>query len=77
MSQHLPVLSGDTVISALEQLGFYRMKGRGKGSHVVLGRANSPTQLTVPRHGTLKRGLLRALIRNAGLTVEEFNRLVR
>jgi predicted RNA binding protein YcfA (HicA-like mRNA interferase family) len=30
--------------------------------------------LTVPRHKELKRGTLRTLIRDAGLTVEEFTR---
>lgn len=33
--------------------------------------------LTVPLHRELDRGLLRALIRKAGLTVEEFEKLLR
>jgi hypothetical protein len=35
-------------------------------------RENSPAVLTVPLHDTLGRGLLRALVREAGLTVDEF-----
>lgn len=39
---------------------------------MVLVRAGIPTNLTVPDHRELDRGLLRGLIRDAGLTVEEF-----
>jgi predicted RNA binding protein YcfA (HicA-like mRNA interferase family) len=34
--------------------------------------ANARLPLTVPDHAELKSGLLRALIRDAGMTVEEF-----
>ena len=34
-------------------------------------------RLSVPRHRELSRGLLRALIRDAGLTREDFLRLLR
>jgi len=34
-------------------------------------------RLTVPDHRTVAKGLLRALIRDAGLTVEEFRGLLR
>ncbi|MYN66680.1 MAG: addiction module toxin, HicA family [Acidobacteria bacterium] len=49
---------------------------RMEGSHMIL---IGPTgrRLTVPRHRELGRGLLRALIRDAGLTREEFLQLVR
>jgi predicted RNA binding protein YcfA (HicA-like mRNA interferase family) len=48
-----------------------------KGSHVTLRQATSPfRRLTVPDHEQLARGTLRALIREAGLTVDEFAALL-
>lgn len=41
------------------------------GSHMILYHHNKPT-LSVPNHKELAPGLLRALIRKAGITVEEF-----
>jgi hypothetical protein len=43
---------------------------------MVLVKPGSPTNLTVPDHRELDRGLLRGLIRDATLTVEEFMRLL-
>ena len=39
---------------------------------MVLVKAGVPINLTIPDHRELDRGLLRGLIRDAGLTVEEF-----
>ena len=49
---------------------------RTEGSHMIL---IGPTgrRLSVPKHRELGRGLLRSLIRDAGLTREEFIKLVR
>ena len=45
---------------------------RQRGSHIVLVKSGRLASLSVPNHDTIKRGTLRALIRTAGLTVEEF-----
>lgn len=45
---------------------------RGKGSHIVMVHPEKIAILTIPRQDPIKRGTLRALIRAAGLTVEEF-----
>lgn len=42
------------------------------GSHVVLVKEGIRCNLSVPQHKELSVGTLRALIRNAGMTVEEF-----
>ena len=43
------------------------------GSYIILRRADAPhRRLSVPNHNELAKGTLRALIREAGLTVEEF-----
>ena len=45
------------------------------GSHLIL-RHPTARRLTVPNHRELAKGTLRALIREAGLTKEEFSRLL-
>ena len=72
MGQKLPVLSGREVVRALKSVGFNEIPGRGKGSHVFIHRANPPKGITVPNEKELKRGTLRAIIRQADLTVDEF-----
>lgn len=42
------------------------------GSHLVLVKAGTRANLSVPQHKELSVGTLRSLIRNAGMTVEEF-----
>lgn len=65
----LPVISGDDCIRALGKLGYTVVRTRG--SHVRLNVPGRPP-LTVPRHRQLDRGTLRAIIRQAELTVDEF-----
>lgn len=70
----LPVCSGTEVIRAFERAGWSRERQRG--SHVTLTKQGRSTVLTVPLHSSIGPGLLRNLIRKAGLTVEEFTKLV-
>ena len=70
----LPEISGDECIKALNKIGFYFK--RQKGSHIILRRDEPFTQLVVPNHNELDRGTLRTIIREAGLTVEEFIKLL-
>lgn len=71
MSDHLPVVSCEEAIRAFARYGFVELAGRGKG-HAILSKQGRAVHLSVPRHRELKRGLLRSLIRRAGLTVAEF-----
>ncbi len=68
----LPVCSGWSVVRAFERAGWRQV--RQKGSHVTLTMSASTAILTVPLHSELDRGTLRALVRRAGLTTEEFIR---
>ena len=71
----LPDLSGRETIKALSKVGF--RVTRQRGSHVRLEKSNEETiKLTVPLHKNLKKGTLRRIISDAGLTVEEFNKLL-
>jgi predicted RNA binding protein YcfA (HicA-like mRNA interferase family) len=66
----LPRISGRECAKALEGVGFYVK--RRKGSHIVLRRDNPFGQVVVPDHKELDSGTLRAIIRHATLSVEEF-----
>jgi len=66
----LPVISGRKCVRALERAGFYLK--RQTGSHLVLRRDEPFAQFVVPDHRALDRGTLRAIIRQVGLSVEEF-----
>jgi len=70
----LPRLSGRACVAAFEKVGFY--KKRQHGSHIILRRDEPFAQLVVPNHKELDRGTLRALIRQADLSVDEFNKLL-
>ncbi len=66
---HLPVLSGDDFVKTVRKIGY--VGDHTEGSHMILLHP-SRGRLSVPRHKELGRGLLRALIRDAGLTQDEF-----
>lgn len=66
----LPVISGAECIRALEKAGF--VVYRQRGSHITMVWADLSAQTTIPNHKELDRGTLRAIIRQAGLTVDEF-----
>ena len=70
----LPVVSGAECVKALEKIGF--VVNRQRGSHITLVRKDPSTQLTVPNHKTMAKGTLRTIIRDAGLTVDEFVDLI-
>jgi len=71
----LIVVSGRECIRALEIVGFFVI--RQKGSHVSMIREEPFNQIVVPNHKELDRGTLRAIIRQAGLSVDEFNDLLK
>lgn len=67
----LPVVSGAAAVAALGRAGFAHRCT--KGSHAVLYRSTEPQAMVViPLHKELDRGTLRAIIRQSGLTVEQF-----
>lgn len=72
MNQRLPSLTARDVIRALERAGF--VVSRTSGSHCRLVHVSNPARkVTIPVHsGDLKRGTLRAIVAQAGLTVAEF-----
>lgn len=70
----LPIISGKECIEVLENAGFYIK--RRESSHVILRRDDPFAQVVVPDHKEIDRGTLRAIIRQAGLSVAEFVKLL-
>jgi len=70
----LPVLKPRQVIAALEKAGYRQV--RQKGSHVQLKRGN--LLVTVPNHpGDLNPNVLKSIMRQAQLSLEEFVELLK
>lgn len=71
----LPVVSGREVVDAMCKIGY--ILDRQRGSHMILRQQAPPyRRLTVPDHKEVAKGTLRAIIRQAGLTVGEFRDLL-
>ena len=73
--EKLPLLTARELITVLKRLGFEEVHRRG--SHRTFKRAADRRRVTIPvHHGTtLKKGLLRGILNDIGLTVEELNHL--
>jgi predicted RNA binding protein YcfA (HicA-like mRNA interferase family) len=73
MSKDLKLCSGAEAVRKLQKAGWSAV--RKKGSHVMLTKPGYIWTLSVPQHKELGPGLLRKLLRQSDLTVEEFNDL--
>lgn len=69
----LPLISGKRAIKAFSKIG-YRLT-RKRGSHFRLHHKDK-RPLTIPDHKILGKGLLRRLLRDSELTIEEFLELL-
>lgn len=67
-------ISGKEAVRAFQKAGWQTIVQ--VGSHVVMVMPNVRVNLSIPQHKELSVGTLRALIRNAGLTVDEFLNLL-
>ncbi|MBD2267774.1 type II toxin-antitoxin system HicA family toxin [Anabaena sp. FACHB-1391] len=70
----LPIISGLECVKALEKIGF--VVDRQRGSHIILVCEEPRTTISVPDYKELDRGTLRGIIRQAGLSVDEFIELL-
>lgn len=68
MPPSLPHISGADAIRALQKLGFVVV--RQKGSHVMLRRGS--TGCVVPNHRELKLGTFSGILKQAGVSADEF-----
>ncbi|TKJ39566.1 MAG: hypothetical protein CEE38_02260 [Planctomycetes bacterium B3_Pla] len=72
----LPVISGSRAIKCFEKIGYQVIRQRG--SHVRMRHKTDSAKkpLTIPRHKTLGKGLVRKLLRDAELSIGEFLKLL-
>ena len=76
MAQRIPAVRPREVIRVLEAAGF--LVEHQTGSHVVMRHPEGRRKVTVAYHGRdLKRATLFAILKQAGLSRQEFLRLLR
>ena len=72
----LPVLSGRELIKILEKIGYHL--DHQTGSHLILRKNTFPfRRLTIPNHKEIAKGTLRGIIKESGISLEEFNYLTK
>jgi predicted RNA binding protein YcfA (HicA-like mRNA interferase family) len=71
----LPVVSGRDLVKTFSRIGY--LNDHQRGSHIILRQEFPPyRRLTIPDHKEIAKGTLRAILREAGLTLEEFLELL-
>ena len=71
----LPQVSGREIVKALGKVGYEF--DRQRGSHIILRQITSPfRRIVVPDHKVAAKGTLRSILRETGLTIDEFNTLL-
>jgi predicted RNA binding protein YcfA (HicA-like mRNA interferase family) len=68
----LPHISGAQAVRIFERLGFVVM--RQNGSHIILRKGSSGC--VVPNHKEIKIGTLAGVLRQAGVSADEFLRML-
>ncbi|MGE5613302.1 MAG: type II toxin-antitoxin system HicA family toxin [Bacillota bacterium] len=73
MGSKYPILKPNEIIAILKKFGFVVVSQ--KGSHIKLRKHGNETRtVIIPDHYEVARGTLRAILEQAGLTIEEFLR---
>jgi predicted RNA binding protein YcfA (HicA-like mRNA interferase family) len=70
LTTKLPALSAREVIKALAKIGY--VYARQHGSHIILVNKETRRIIVVPNDAEIPKGTLRAIITEAGLTVDQF-----
>jgi predicted RNA binding protein YcfA (HicA-like mRNA interferase family) len=72
----LPAVSGRELVKALARIGY--VFDRQRGSHMILRHRDPPhRRAVVPDHREVARGTLRSILREVGITPDEFRELLR
>ena len=66
----LPSVSGLDALKAFQRAGWLFVRQRG--SHMIMTKEGMEVTLSIPNHKTLKKPLLKILIKNAGLNEDNF-----
>ena len=73
MSEKLKLCSGSEAVRKFQKVGWSAI--RQKGSHIMLTKSGYQWTLSIPQHDELGPGLLRKLLRQADISIKEFNDL--
>jgi predicted RNA binding protein YcfA (HicA-like mRNA interferase family) len=72
----LPVVSGKTLVRALQRHGY--VVHRQRGSHIIMKQTVPPhRRAVVPNDPEIAKGTLRQIARDAGLTIDELIEMLR
>ena len=69
----LPTISGKEAARVFEKAGW--VIARQRGSHLVLIKEGKKANLSIPLHKELDLGTLRGIIRDSGMSIDEFLRI--
>jgi predicted RNA binding protein YcfA (HicA-like mRNA interferase family) len=67
----LPGINHQDAVRALQKVGFRVVR---QGKHIVM--SNNGRRLTIPRHNPVNAITMGGIVRDAGLTIEEFRKLL-
>lgn len=67
----IPGINHLNAVRALEKAGFKIIR---QGKHIVM--SDGTRQVTIPRHNPIKAFTMGGIVQDAGLTVEEFRKLL-
>ncbi len=75
-SKRLPAVTSKEVVKVLESIGFQFIRQSGS-SHAIYKRADDKRRTNVPMHSgkIIKRKTLKSILKDAGLTVDQFRNL--
>ena len=72
----LPIMSGRELCKALGKIGYFI--DHQTGSHIILRNDEPPhRRLTIPDHKEIAKGTFKSIMRQAGLTMDEFRDLMQ
>lgn len=75
MGSKYPILPPSIIIKALQKIGFYKVSQ--KGSHVKYRKDGEVKRIVIiPMHDEIAKGTLQSILEQAGITLEEFNKLL-
>ncbi len=66
--------SGREVVKALHRVGF--VVDHQRGSHIFLHNLEKNISVVVPVHKELKKGTLNSILKKAGITIKDLNKLI-
>lgn len=74
----MKIISGKTIIKILQKQGFMILRQKGSHVHLIKNIENKEFHVTVPVHANkdLNPFVMRSVIRQAGYSIEEFEKLI-